>query len=154
MATTSLLNLVILSLTISYLLCQEAVINDYCTYIQALFKDVAPDASGKETDVACRNSFTKCKASHTADLVTEYARNNTMWHRDFGEAFQILIQHGYPLNHLVAAGTELPELIDPQVGPVVSLHSYINFCMSIAYTSTQLGSFNGCYVHTMPAVLY
>ena len=61
-----------------------------------------------------------------------------MWHKDFGEAFQILIQHGYPSNHLVAAGTELPELIDPQVGPVVSLLSYIYFCMSIAYTLTHV----------------
>ena len=83
---------------------------------------MAPDASGKETDVACRDSFTNCKTSRTADLVLEYARNNTVWHRDFGEAFQLLLQHGYPSNHLVAADEQLPELIDPQVikPPVVS----------------------------------
>ena len=88
--------------------------------MQALFKHVAPDASGKETDVACRDSFTNCRTSRTADLVLEYAKNNTMWHRDFGEAFQILIQHGYPSNHLVEAGIKLPQRIDPVVTEVPS----------------------------------
>ena len=47
-----------------------------------------------------------------------YARNNTRWHEDFGPAFQILLEHGYPDNHLVAAGQTLPILVDPTNRPV------------------------------------
>ena len=82
---------------------------------QALFKEVSPDASGRETNEACRNIFTNCRPSRTAGIVQEYARNNTVWHKDFGDAYQILLEHGYPANHLVQAGTTLPELIDPVV---------------------------------------
>ena len=41
--------------------------------------------------------------------------NNTRWHEDFGPAFQILLEHGYPDGHLVMAGEELPSLVDPIV---------------------------------------
>ena len=84
---------------------------------------MSPDASGRETDEACRNLFTNCKPSRTASIVQEYARNNTVWHEDFGGAYQILLEHGYPANHLVAAGEKLPQRIDPQVVPpsVVSI---------------------------------
>ena len=36
--------------------------------------------------------------------------NNTRWHEDFGPAFQILLEHGYPDNHLVAVEEDLPTL--------------------------------------------
>lgn len=84
-------------------------------YTQALFKKMTPDASGKETNEACRNLFTNCPPSRTAAIALEYARNNTKWHEDFGGAFQILIEHGYPEKHLVLAGQELPQLVDPDV---------------------------------------
>ena len=83
--------------------------------LQALFKRMTPDVSGRETNDACRNLFTNCPPSRTAAISLEYARNNTKWHEDFGGAFQILIEHGYPENHLVLAGRELPPLIDPDV---------------------------------------
>ena len=76
---------------------------------------MAPDASGRETEDACRTLFTNCRPSRTASIVLEYAKNNTKWHEDFGGAFQILIEHGYPRNHLVVAGQDLPILIDPDV---------------------------------------
>ena len=41
--------------------------------------------------------------------------NNTRWHKDFGPAFQILLEHGYPDNHLVRAGQNLSEEISPNV---------------------------------------
>ena len=78
---------------------------------------MSPDASGRETDEGCRNRFINCRPSRTAGIVEEYARNNTAWHEDFGKAYQILLQHGYPANHLVAADETLPELIDPTVVP-------------------------------------
>ncbi len=84
-------------------------------HIQALFKRMRPDASGRETDAACRSVFTNCQSSRTASIVLEYANNNTRWHKDFGGAFQILIENGYPRNHLVLAGQDLPILIDPDV---------------------------------------
>ena len=68
-----------------------------------------------ETDASCRNLFTDCPPSPTAAIVVEYAMNNTRWHLDFGPAFQILLEHGYADNHLVAAGQELPVLVDPTV---------------------------------------
>ena len=74
-----------------------------------------PDASGRETNAACRSIFTNCQPSRTASIVEEYANNNTRWHEDFGGAFQILIEHGYPRNHLVLAGQDLPILVDPDV---------------------------------------
>ena len=74
-----------------------------------------PDASGRETDAACRAIFTNCQSSRTASIVLEYANNNTKWHEDFSGAFQILIEHGYPRNHLVLAGQDLPILVDPDV---------------------------------------
>lgn len=83
--------------------------------MQALFKRMKPDASGQETDDACRALFTNCEPARTAGIVLEYANNNTKWHEDFGGAFQILIEHGYPRNHLVEAGQDLPMLIDPDV---------------------------------------
>ena len=60
-------------------------------------------------------SSPRCPPSPTADLVQEYANNNTQWHVDFGEALQILLEHGYPDNHLVAGGEELAVLVDPTV---------------------------------------
>ena len=84
---------------------------------------MAPDENGRETDDDCRMLFTNCRPSRAADIVIEYARNNTRWHQDFGPAFQILVEHGYPDGHLVAAGQDLPILIDPMVNtpsPVVS----------------------------------
>lgn len=83
--------------------------------LQALFKQISPDEMGRETDDGCRDLFTDCQPSRTADIVMEYARNNTRWHEDFGPAFQILLEHGYPNSHLVMAGEELPLLIDPIV---------------------------------------
>lgn len=74
-----------------------------------------PDTSGRESDAACRALFTNCQPSRTANIVLEYANNNTRWHEDFGGAYQILIEHGYPRNHLVLAGQDLPILIDPDV---------------------------------------
>lgn len=54
----------------------------------------------------------------------EYVENNTRWHEDFGGAFQILVEHGYPRNHLVLAGQTLPILVDPDVEiPPTELHS-------------------------------
>ena len=41
--------------------------------------------------------------------------NNTRWHEDFGPAFQILLEHGYPDNHLVQAGQNLSILLSPMV---------------------------------------
>ena len=41
--------------------------------------------------------------------------NNTRWHEDFGPAFQILLGHGYPDNHLVRAGQNLSDEISPNV---------------------------------------
>ena len=64
---------------------------------------MAPDSSGRETDDDCRSLFTNCQPSRTADIVLEYANNNTRWHQDFGSAFQILIEHDYPAGALVAA---------------------------------------------------
>ena len=66
-------------------------------------------------DDSCRNLFTNCPPSRTAAIVEEYAMNNTLWHLDFGPAFQILLENGYADNHLVAAGQELPVLVDPTV---------------------------------------
>lgn len=76
---------------------------------------MAPDETGKETDMDCKTVFTNCQPSRTADIVLEYAMNNTRWHQDFGEAFQILIENGYPDGHLVAAGEDPPVLIDPTI---------------------------------------
>ena len=70
---------------------------------------------GQETNDSCRNLFLNCEDSRTASIVDEYAANNTQWHEDFGIAFQILIEHGYPNGHLVEAGEELPTPIDPIV---------------------------------------
>ena len=56
-----------------------------------------------ETDAACRDLFTDCPPSRTADIALEYARNNTKWHEDFGPAFQILIENGYSSNQLAEA---------------------------------------------------
>ena len=56
-----------------------------------------------ETDAACRDLFTDCPPSTTADIALEYARNNTKWHEDFGPAFQILIENGYSSNQLAEA---------------------------------------------------
>ena len=83
--------------------------------LQALFKQVSPDETGRETDDDCRDLFTDCQPSLTANIVLEYAMNNTKWHEDFGPAFQILLEHGYPDGHLVMAGDELPLLVDPIV---------------------------------------
>ena len=84
-------------------------------HLQALFKRVTPDEMGRETNDSCRNLFLNCEDSRTASIVNEYANNNTQWHEDFGIAFQILLEHGYPNGHLVEAGEELPILIDPIV---------------------------------------
>ena len=56
-----------------------------------------------EADADCRELFTDCPDSPTADIVLEYARNNTRWHEDFGPAFQILIENGYARSELVEA---------------------------------------------------
>ena len=80
---------------------------------------MTPDETGRETVDSCRDLFTDCEPSSTAAITLEYARNNTRWHEDFGPAFQILLEHGYPDNHLVAAGQTLPELVDPTLAPVV-----------------------------------
>ena len=56
-----------------------------------------------EMDAACRDLFTDCQPSRTADIALEYARNNTKWHEDFGPAFQILIEHGSTSNQLMEA---------------------------------------------------
>jgi type II secretory pathway component PulF len=56
-----------------------------------------------ETDAACRELFTDCPESRTADIALEYARNNTRWHEDFGPAFQILIEHGSTNGQLAEA---------------------------------------------------
>ena len=64
---------------------------------------MSPDDNGRETDAACRDLFTDCPDSATADIALEYARNNTKWHEDFGPAFQILIEHGYSSNQLAEA---------------------------------------------------
>ena len=74
-----------------------------------------PDASGRETNNDCRDLFTNCPESRTANIVLDYANNNARWHQDFGPAFQILLEHGYPDGHLVAAGVVLPQLIDPTI---------------------------------------
>ena len=79
---------------------------------------MTPDDRGRETDEGCRAHFFNCERSRTANIVMEYARNNTRWHEDFGPAFQILLEHGYPDNHLVAAGVDLPLLIDPTRAPI------------------------------------
>ena len=79
-----------------------------------------PDDTGRETVDSCRDLFTDCEPSPTAAIVLEYARNNTRWHEDFGPAFQVLLEHGYPDNHLVAAGQTLPVLVDPTVVPMVT----------------------------------
>lgn len=76
-----------------------------------------PDDAGRETVDSCRDLFTDCEPSPTAAIVLEYARNNTRWHEDFGPAFQVLLEHGYPDDHLVAAGQTLPTLVDPTVIP-------------------------------------
>ena len=89
--------------------------------VQALFKRVTPDETGRETNGSCRNLFLDCDESRTASIVDEYAQNNTQWHEDFGTAFQILIEHGYPSGHLVEAGEELPTLIDPVATPSASV---------------------------------
>ena len=73
---------------------------------QGLFKQVSPDANGMEMNAACRDLFTNCPPSRTADIALEYARNNTKWHKDFGPAFQILIEHGYTSNQLMEAVEE------------------------------------------------
>ena len=78
-------------------------------------KNITPNTSGIETNAACRANFTSCTESRTADIVRQYAMNNTRWHQDFGRALQILLEHGYADNHLVAAGMELPMLVDPTV---------------------------------------
>ena len=76
---------------------------------------MSPDETGRETDADCRALFTDCQPSRTAAIVLEYANNNTKWHEDFGPAFQILLEHGYPSGHLVEAGVALPVLVDPTV---------------------------------------
>ena len=81
---------------------------------------MTPDESGRETDMDCRGNFLNCERSRTANIVLEYARNNTRWHEDFGPAFQILLEHGYPDNHLVAAGVVLPQLVNPTRTPTVT----------------------------------
>ena len=68
-----------------------------------MFKQVTPDDNGRETDADCRDLFTDCPESTTADIALEYARNNTKWHEDFGPAFQILIEHGYNSGQLAEA---------------------------------------------------
>ena len=73
-----------------------------------MFKRLTPNEDGSENDTDCRDLFTDCPPSRTADIVMEYARNNTRWHEDFGPAFQILLEHGYEDNYLVAAGETLP----------------------------------------------
>ena len=85
------------------------------TLLQALFKQVTPNENGREMNDDCKNLFTNCPASRTANIVKEYAHNNEIWIRDFGQAFQILLEHGYPDNHLVTAGQALPQLVDPTV---------------------------------------
>ena len=85
------------------------------TFPQSLLKEIMPDTSGLETNTACRGAFASCPDSSTADVVQQYAMNNTRWHEDFGPAFQILMEHGYSKNHLVAAGETLPTLVDPTV---------------------------------------
>ena len=69
-----------------------------------MFKNITPDDTGREIDVSCRTLFANCPDSRTADIVREYALNNTRWHEDFGPAFQILLEHGYPDDHLILAG--------------------------------------------------
>ena len=74
------------------------------TFPQSLLKSITPDTSGMETNATCRANFTSCTDSSTADIVQQYAMNNTRWHEDFGPAFQILMEHGYSNNSLVPAG--------------------------------------------------
>ena len=88
--------------------------------LQALLKNVTPDANGRETNDSCRGDFTSCPDSRTAGIVRQYAMNNTRWHEDFGPAFQILMEHGYPDNYLVAAVTA-PETPATSPAPSVRL---------------------------------
>lgn len=97
--------------------------DNYRYTLQALFKRVTPDEMGRETNDSCRNVFLNCEASSTASIVDEYANNNTKWHEDFGIAFQILIEQGYPRGYLVEAGEELPTLTDPIVSSLTQTAS-------------------------------
>ena len=71
-----------------------------------------------ETDAACRDLFTNCPPSRTADIALEYARNNTKWHEDFGPAFQILIEHGY-------TSSQLMEAVEEQGGTATSIKALL-----------------------------
>ena len=56
-----------------------------------------------EPNVSCRNNLNDCPPSDTANIVTEFSNNNNAFHDAFGEAFQILVENGYPLNILSIA---------------------------------------------------
>ena len=103
---------------------------------QSLLKDITPDTSGLEANTACRDAFATCPDSSTADIVQQYAMNNTSWHQDFGSAFQILMEHGYSKNHLVPAGENLPTLVDPTVNtPDLAVHHVQSAVLVVAVSA-------------------
>ena len=93
----------------------------YTCVLQALLKNITPDANGRETNDSCRGDFTSCPDSRTANIVRQYAMNNTRWHEDFGPAFQILMEHGYPDNYLIAAVTAPATSPTPSVRPTTDM---------------------------------
>ena len=76
-----------------------------------MFRDISPDADGRESNATCRINSTECPLSMTANFVDEFARNNTAFMEAFGPAFEKLLSTGYRENEL---------LIAKQVGPEVS----------------------------------
>ena len=66
--------------------------------------------------------------------------NNTRWHKDFGPAFQILLEHGYPENHLKQAGQNLSTLLSPSVStptqPTPSLAAHAEAATSVVLMTT------------------
>ena len=70
-------------------------------------------------DESCRDDLNNCTASITADIVTEFANNNTAFQLAFGSAFQVLIENGYPNGRLSTAenGTSI---MTPDSGPRVA----------------------------------
>ncbi len=102
---------------------------------------MTPDADGMETDADCRDLFTDCPPSRTADIALEYARNNTKWHEDFGPAFQILIENGYASNQLAEAvdittSTEEPTELDNATDAAASIKAALLLLVVGAITAS------------------
>ena len=76
-----------------------------------MFRDISPDADGRESNATCRINSTECPLSMTANFVDEFARNNTAFMEAFGPAFEKLLRTGYREDEL---------LIAKQVGPEAS----------------------------------